>query len=289
MVLGVNMSWAAIADNREKLLIQEFAIEQQNVTDEIFTVTRTSNVTEPLRPFIFIHLPKCAGSSIRASALISSQAALMLWDVPDDRQLTMFQQFLQSGIVGHFPYGYHFFFPPNKQPAYATILRHPIDRVLSHYEYHRYEIRDPNHVYAVTMTLTEWVKTSVNGQNRMVQFISGLEGRVPTSPEVLEMAKQHLKKFKYVGLVEEFEKSWVMLQWRVQGTQQYASNRMRMSSLPANQNINRRRRKVESLTEEERNAIIEANQMDMELYELARHMFWAQWNDFMSEGFKPRK
>lgn len=36
------------------------------------------------------------------------------------------------------------------------MLREPVARVLSHYFYHKTEVRDPNHKVASEMTLDEW-------------------------------------------------------------------------------------------------------------------------------------
>ncbi len=36
------------------------------------------------------------------------------------------------------------------------MLREPVNRVLSHYFYHKTEVRDPNHKVASEMSLNEW-------------------------------------------------------------------------------------------------------------------------------------
>ena len=101
--------------------------------------------------FIFMHLPKCAGTEIREHLYTqySKEEILTLYDSPhfpptvwsyDDvdnalNKLNANQKDKIKFIFGHYVYyGIHKHFK-NRTPKYITFLRDPIDRTISHYNW----------------------------------------------------------------------------------------------------------------------------------------------------------
>jgi hypothetical protein len=110
--------------------------------------------------------------------------------------------------MGHVPFGLHRLIP--NPCAYITILRNPLDRVISHYYY--VKERGPSHyLYDATiargMSLVDYATTPLdveldNGQTR---FISGIWSATASRREMLQTAKSNLlDHFVAFGVVERF-------------------------------------------------------------------------------------
>ena len=104
-------------------------------------------------------------------------------------------------IGGHMPYGAHEFLGPCE---YVTLLRHPVDRVLSHY----YSLKESRPVGSegirrnLRLPLLEYLALPnterIFPRNSQTLLLSGLTGKV-------EDAIKNLEGFKAVGFVELFE------------------------------------------------------------------------------------
>lgn len=175
--------------------------------------------------------------------------------------LPFLPRYTNGTVFGHFRYGTHLFFP-NTSYSYVTMLRNPVERVLSHYYYHLTEPKDPNHLLAKSMTLEQWINASKNAHNRQVQFVAGLVYEEPTE-ETLAIAKHHLRRFGFVGLTERFDDTIVMLKHYLGWTKLKYFVRKQTRQKPGKENIETR---VLDL-------IRDRNRLDMELYELAVEMF----------------
>jgi len=169
---------------------------------------------------------------------------------------------------------------------FVTFLREPIDRVLSQYHRHVYispdqiEARQRKHARRVQKG-RENPSLSTRGRRRFrassleeafandtpvlenltTRFLAGIEdpvGALP--PDALERAKDNLRKFFFVGLVDRFDESVVLL----------------LRSLAAYLVPYRRRgtngTKPE-VTDEERALIADHNRLDLELFSFATELF----------------
>jgi Sulfotransferase family len=130
-----------------------------------------SHLTEhrltPDEQLCFIHIPKTAGTTLTSllnskfhqSKICPAEVWSELVEIPPDR-LHQYQLFR-----GHFFYDINDLIP--RKPVYITILRQPIERVISGYEFMR---RNPptrtealtNHHKAKTMSLKEYVSDLEN-------------------------------------------------------------------------------------------------------------------------------
>jgi tetratricopeptide (TPR) repeat protein len=173
-------------------------------------------------------------------------------------------------IIGHFDFGLHTHLGI-KNPRYLTILRHPVDRVISFYHHLR---RDPvlwGMPRVRKMSLEEYVTAGIHrqGDNGQVRRLSGT-----TQLPVGEIGKPHLEKakenlerwFSVVGLLERFDETLVLLK-----NQKVLNN---LHYLKKNVSSNRLTR--DQVRKQVLDIIEKYNRWDMELYHFARELFEKQ-------------
>lgn len=209
---------------------------------------------------IYIHIPKCAGTTMM-SILRNNYGSqfhhvpIGKWDKFRGRQGT-------KCLAGHLPYGLHRHLPG--EYIYATMLRNPVDRVVSlcrfvqRFKKHRW------HNMASKMSLVEFVKSSnmADMRNGMTRWLSGRQdvGRKrstgPVTESDFERAKIHLQRMPIVGFVETFDESLAifahMLGWSD------ISYEKRMVG------------KYQSVLRKVRRAVRDVNEFDARLYDWAR-------------------
>lgn len=234
------------------------------------------------RPVIFLHIPKTAGTTLHriierqyAAERIISFGPDAHQSIADFRALSEERRAQIRMLKGHMAFGLHRYFPADSdhnRPVYFTLLRDPIERVISHY-YH--VLRDPAHyLYPYTeegqLGLADFLKTKVpvmlnNGQTRLV---SGLWEEIPfgaCDAEMLETAKQNIREhFVLVGLTERFDETLCLLR-SILGWQHD------ISYVPQNVGDNRPARA--QLSPETLDVVLETNQLDIALYAYAEHLF----------------
>ena len=170
-------------------------------------------------------------------------------------------------VIGHMPYGAHRRLP--NPCRYLTVLRHPVDRVVSHYYF---ILRHQNNylhekVAKGGMSLEDFVGSGItweldNLQTRLLGEGMHLElGQV--DQDTLSQALTNLESLDMVGLVEEPYKTLVLLKktldWR---------------SVPrvADVNVTKGRPKVSQVSSRARDIISHLNRHDLALYESARQL-----------------
>jgi hypothetical protein len=187
--------------------------------------------------YVFLHIPKCAGSTFaehfkhnlgRRSLLSigpTRERAFACRSEVDDYVASIAQHRRDEirAIVGHSAYyGIHEHF---RRPArYITFLRDPIDRTLSHYEYFLQIfplVEQPDERFpggSAELTLERWWETlqQPNWQTSMVLNYL-IDGRIGSCDDTtvterhLEQAKRTLDGFYFVGTTETFEEDSLYL------------------------------------------------------------------------------
>lgn len=219
---------------------------------------------------IFLHVPKSAGTTL--NRLIEWEYPLLamytvdpvlfrwsrerLWRLPK-RRLKRFRVF-----KGHMKFGLHEVLP---QPAtYITVLRDPIDRMISAFYFmHTYKLH-PNYwkFRREGWTLEDFVKRWPKA-NLQTKMIAGTDYDAPCTAEILRKAKDNLQYFSVLGLTERFEESLAIMKmrfgWKLESYSSF--------------NITRTRPKKRDLPQSTLDLIAERNRFDIELYECVAKNF----------------
>lgn len=182
--------------------------------------------------FVFVHIPRCGGTSFREylyCATIANRLAAEEVHIPgfggcgDDRnlhqlsneELDLFRAKKTKVIASH-----DFFNSPVttdlslSEPYYFAFLRRPIDRFLSHY-YFFYYTHGLDGLKGMGLedlpdSQLEWLLLSFS--NLQVRYISGCGVRLPKESD-LEIAKENLiQRFASFGILEKAERSVSWLQ-----------------------------------------------------------------------------
>lgn len=233
---------------------------------------------------IFLHIGKTAGSTMRtvihrnvpASKRLLVRSPQRLDTLRPRREATLDviaaipEELRRQArlIEGHLIYGVHRLIPGPS--TYLTLLRDPVNLVVSQY---RYVLRTPGHrlhdlVTSRDMTLEEYIKrgVSLETDNSQTRAISG-DVTTPygeCTDRMLEEAKRNIeRRFSVVGLTERFDETLILLRaafgWR------------KLCYTPVKVSPDRDRRpEVPAAT---RSVIGEQNRFDLELYAFALDRF----------------
>lgn len=135
----------------------------------------------PPGEFVFVHIPKTGGYSVKHLYLSHSKARV--------------KHFHGAGKGDGAGRNGHIAFNCNIDAKYFTILRDPLTRYWSHYwQYRKRPSRKKNPV--------RWVLED-NPHNVVSTYLTGKES--PTFEEVIDC----LKRYVYIGKFEEFDKSYL--------------------------------------------------------------------------------
>jgi hypothetical protein len=232
------------------------------------------------RPLVFVHIPKAAGTTLAEIIVRQYMGGRGFRFTGDTQQWEDFKSAPkeQNGkydvLHGHVHYGVHEYLP---EPAtYVTMLRDPVDRVVSHYHF---VLSNPDHylhqkIAGRRFTLHDYAVTRASHEldNDQVRWLCVRHhfdvpvGQV--SREMVEEAKWNLANgFAVVGLMERFAESLACLA-RAFGWEGV--------ELPARRNVNKDRPPLDQIAPETINAIREINRYDIELYDFAQALFEEQ-------------
>lgn len=233
---------------------------------------------------IFTHIPRTGGSTLNSilkfqcppDRFFEIKTATNSFYIDRFKKLDIERKKRLKIISGHTPFGLHRFLP---QPStYITLLRNPIDRILSHYYY---VLEQPRHylydrVKSQNMTLKDYISSGVSKEldNDQVRILCGDEnvyfGFKKCSDIHLKMAKENLRNyFAIIGLQEKFDETIILLR----KTFGYKT------PFYIKKHIGRQYLSRESISRDVIDAIEEKNRLDMELYRYARIMFEASLCD----------
>lgn len=166
------------------------------------------------RLIIFTHIPKCAGASILASLIEPNVAEELIYTPRGMRELFWSKRDFRY-LKGHFEFGAEKAIHP-RNPAKRrrlfrfTILRDPVDQMLSYFFYHRRLRNDVISEEYSEREILEFFRKENLSQNLQTRFCSGVLAsrlsRVISKPQALRLAKRNLMcGFDYVGKFECIE------------------------------------------------------------------------------------
>lgn len=242
---------------------------------------------------LFLHIPKTAGTTLNRIIEQQYRRDEIYSADPTRAHPTAGMEELRSFdalhwarlrlLKGHLPFGVHELLP--KPSVYFTVLREPVDRVLSYYYFLRRFSPHELHYLANTpgMDLQSFLenKISLETDNLQTRILSGAWLSVPygqCTEELLAMAKKNLQeRFRVVGLAEQFDETLLLLKnafhWR--------------RTFYVKLNVTRHRPRQEALTPQILGLIQKDNQLDSELYAYAQQLFAAhlqrQGADFLKK------
>jgi hypothetical protein len=221
---------------------------------------------------LFLHLPKAGGTTlgefvynecrsgrdVRTEGLLSDGVLFLPYGFFKEADLAV-PQYARDllgaedlrAVVGHFWYGLHQYV--GRPWTYITLLRHPVERVLSLYHFLKLE---------GTMSVAEFAASPPfrEAENDQTRRIAGIDPEIGgCGPAMLDVAKEHLRRdFAVAGVVERFDDTLALLRkclgWN-RGTLSYPRN------------VNDSRPAAESLPTEVVDAILARNQLDLALWQ----------------------
>lgn len=225
---------------------------------------------------LFLHLPKSGGNTFYG--IISGQKRyratcdILNCNVYD---LTPEEKKRVEMVYGHMAFGVHEQLP-QADFAYITFLRHPIDRVISHYYFHR-GITDPTNPLGEmfnNMTLYEYVTSAEWNDNPAVAASTvNIQTRMltETMEDNLETAKNNLlRHFTVVGTTERFDETLSVLEKKL-GWEIEAYEKVNVTSV---------RPALEEIPREIIEIIKSKNEHDLALYHLANQLLDEQLKEF---------
>lgn len=226
---------------------------------------------DPGDRLIFLHIPKTAGVNIRE--LLSRQyhhLPTFIRGSPDHQMLFRMRPRDREAyrvVGGHYRFGLHLFF--DSPSRYMTFLRDPLERVISHHAYIRWQSLHAWHerVNAANLSLEQWVKlgTADAFDNLQVRRLTSRSDEempfLQTTRQMLDEAKRILEeRVDFLGVTERYEESIRLfarqLDWREPVTVE------RLNASP-------NRQAAASLSPSTRAAILDHNALDIELYAFA--------------------
>jgi hypothetical protein len=176
-------------------------------------------------------------------------------------------------VKGHAPFGLHRWLP---QPAaYLTLIRNPLERIVSEYCYVRRTTQHPFHeeLVARDLSLLDYVRIDIEWakDNLQTRWIAGLvdmhNALPPYDPlpsDALSVARRNLEThFVVVGLTDRFDEALLLMQ-KILGWGNIFYRR---------KNVSPDRPSVEEIGTATRRLVETHNQLDLELWEFASARF----------------
>lgn len=171
-----------------------------------------------LKPLLFVHIPKTAGSTLHS--ILTQQyrrdRTLVTTDPRDPLMIgSKGGNFPFELIIGHCPVGTHEVLPNLR---YASCVRDPARRIISHYYFAK---NDPTHylhetVRSKAISLQDYVESGFSSElsNGMVRMLSGAGAKEPSIDRALfEQALAVIEKyFVTIAVTERFDESALVLQ-----------------------------------------------------------------------------
>ncbi|MFM7425075.1 MAG: sulfotransferase family 2 domain-containing protein [Elainella sp.] len=230
----------------------------------------------------FCHIPKTAGMTFRT--IIEDQfacedvcpatlnAQLKKLSLEELRRYRLFR--------GHLGFSNLPSLLPDKRVINITVLREPVARVISHYDYIRRMPGDPHYAAVKDMTLEEFAqrltagKLGKNIQTYHVAKTARFDLDKLSVEETLALATDSLDQFGFVGLVERFQDSLFLLSY-IFGWKPILNSRK--------ENAAKQKKPLAEIPESTL-AVIRANsQLDAELFQRAKATFEQRFDAMVAD------
>lgn len=198
---------------------------------------------------ILVHIPKTAGSSL-SSILYSMYKPEEIYSVSNPK-INVTESITENTkcFLGHNLYGQHQEWGPC---IYITMLRDPIDRVISHYYYVKHFVNDSSFV---NKSLDEFVELD-RFSNMQTRFITG--GNLD-----LKQAINNLENFEFYGITEKFAESLFLLKMK------FGLKEIKYLK----KNVNSERPNIKNVSSRIIEKIRNKNEVDINLYQWAKGEF----------------
>lgn len=207
---------------------------------------------------IFMHIPKTGGTTLN-SIFRKQYRANEIFDHDSYEgkeikidELSVKEKEKIRAVTGHYFYGIHQSF--SKPFNYFTMLRDPVDRVISSYFFLQ---NYPGYERVKNMTLEEFVLKEAEAQNLQTLMVSGQY----ENPNI-NYAMENLKTFTIVGVTELFNETLFLLK------NAYGWENIHYSK----ENITKNRLAKEEIPSTVINIIKEYNALDIQLYNYAKQL-----------------
>lgn len=178
---------------------------------------------------IFVHIPKAAGATLamairkqyKNSLIYSIDGLFPQWSVDNFVRLSMKRRQKIRYIEGHIGFGLHKYLPQGA--VYVSMVRDPVKRLISGYNYILETPKSPFHAKMVKekMTFEDYVQWQIseNSNNGQTRFIAGMvpldSVMAPFPPlpkEALDVAMHNIEEhFRVCGLTERFDESLLLM------------------------------------------------------------------------------
>lgn len=208
---------------------------------------------------IFLHIPKTGGTTLNTIFRNQYDRSEFFDHESYQDELMKLEELTDEvkqklvAVSGHYYFGIHTQF--TKPFTYFTIVREPVDRVISAY----YFLKNfPGYERVQTMTLEEFVLNEPEAQNMQTMLVSG---DLHSNPS-LQKAKEHLRNFKVVGVTEQFNETLFLLQ------KEYGW----VNILYKKTNITKSRRQKSDIPTDVIELINHYNSLDIELYKYSKQL-----------------
>lgn len=242
--------------------------------------------TEQEKSVIFLHIPKTAGSTLNRiiARQYEQKSIFSIYGLRrNERECESIDEFKRlpearrreiKVLQGHIGFGLHEYLP---QPStYITILRDPVDRIISHYYF---VLRDPDHylyneVTSKHMSLKDYVCSGIspeldNGQTKLLSTTTAVNSYTQGSNEMLESAKKNIKEhFALVGLTERFDETLILLKRSLNWTPPFYTKQKVTKNRPIKEDVSKDILKL----------IEKSNELDIELYKYVENLLKEQIN-----------
>lgn len=224
---------------------------------------------------LYVHVPKCGGQTLSSMMGLNFPRSRVLRPQSLDKGLEAEMATIDPSdlaradlIWGHYHYGLHRWL--DRPYRYATMVRDPIARVESLYNYARRVPEHPLHRWIADegITLEQYVERDVDHNqldNGLVRQLVGMtDGEVGRAE--LEQAMRNLDEFTVVGLTERFDESFVLFRRRLGLRMPFYVTR----------NVSHPEPGAVRMTDRVRAMLVERNALDLELVAHARRLFEQQ-------------